>query len=117
MSTHIKLKAAGELQPSGKREVFFEANGWGPAPRGWKEGLWAGRRGAGVHIRRRAPDARNDLWHPPKTSQNLTKLPETSPPRSVPRVVELADTRSAEGLAKKAVREKVGGFDRGLTGV
>ncbi|GBF90515.1 pyruvate carboxylase [Raphidocelis subcapitata] len=51
VSTHIKLKAAGELQPSGKREVFFEANG-------------------------------------------------------VPRVVELADTRSAEGLAKKAVREK-----------
>lgn len=27
MSTHIKLKAAGELQDSGKREVYFEANG------------------------------------------------------------------------------------------
>jgi pyruvate carboxylase len=58
VSTHIKLKAAGELQPSGKREVFFEANG-------------------------------------------------------VPRVVEVTDTRSAEGLAKKAVREKVG---RGAAG-
>jgi hypothetical protein len=53
VGSHIKLKAAGELQPSGKREVFFEANG-------------------------------------------------------VPRVVEVADKRSAEGLAKKAVREKVG---------
>ncbi|KAI8467848.1 MAG: pyruvate carboxylase [Monoraphidium minutum] len=51
VGTHIKLKAAGELQPSGKREVFFEANG-------------------------------------------------------VPRVVEVADTRSAEALVKKAVREK-----------
>jgi pyruvate carboxylase len=27
VSTHIKLKAAGELQDSGKREVYFEANG------------------------------------------------------------------------------------------
>jgi pyruvate carboxylase len=27
VSTHIKLKAAGELQESGKREVYFEANG------------------------------------------------------------------------------------------
>lgn len=27
VSTHIKLKAAGELQASGRREVFFEANG------------------------------------------------------------------------------------------
>jgi hypothetical protein len=53
VGSHIKLKAAGELQPSGKREVFFEANG-------------------------------------------------------VPRVVEVVDKRSAEGLAKKAVREKVG---------
>jgi len=55
VSTHIKLKAAGELQLSGKREVFFEANG-------------------------------------------------------VPRVVEVTDTRSADTLIKKAVREKVGGW-------
>lgn len=27
VSTHIKLKAAGEVQDSGKREVYFEANG------------------------------------------------------------------------------------------
>jgi pyruvate carboxylase len=52
VSTHIKLKAAGELQASGRREVFFEANG-------------------------------------------------------VPRVVEVIDTRTAAGLAKKAIREKV----------
>ncbi|KIY92211.1 pyruvate carboxylase subunit A [Monoraphidium neglectum] len=51
VGTHIKLKAAGELQPSGRREVFFEANG-------------------------------------------------------VPRVVEVADTRTADALVKKAVREK-----------
>lgn len=51
VSTHIKLKAAGELQDSGKREVYFEANG-------------------------------------------------------VPRVVEVVDKRSLEGLGKKAIREK-----------
>lgn len=52
VSSHIKFKAAGELQPSGKREVYFEANG-------------------------------------------------------VPRVVEVTDTRHAESVGKRAVREKV----------
>ncbi len=27
VSSHLKFKAVGELQPNGKREVYFEANG------------------------------------------------------------------------------------------